>query len=642
MAHHANRIWGILLVVAAGFGTAAIAFLLWQEQAVQGAWLNAALRIDAEAAERLADEVQKRRGELAGLAPEALDQALREFGLGGGYSLELLARDGRVLAAGESGRAHGTEIDPTTAALTANALLERVVQSHRGSTRFAATETTTVRALRPDGSDPFAAILLHRVRPVNTIAAAVGLSVLPQVVLFSLLPLAVLALFLYRTWTHPLGRVLQAARVAAEGRSTAAIAQPERGELGVLAHAVSRVQRRLQHQIENLQLERDSIAALLNRMHEGVIVADSRGRVALINPAAARLLNLPLDEGGGTATMIGKPVERCIPHHDVQRLLHAGRDESPRAGDYRVDAAPEDATFAVDLPDRTLEIVARAADLRLPSEDDASGRVRSRFIVLTDTTDLSEALQMKAEFVANASHELRTPLSTIRAAIETLQNMNWAEEPDDAARFLGLIDRHSARLSDLVSDLLDLSRIESPAVSHPARPIDLSNFLDELADRFADKLASRGVSLKATITGGSPELIASPYVLQLALDNLVDNAIKFSPSGSEVCISAAADEAGVTFDVVDRGCGIPEAEARRVFERFYQVERARGGGPTRGSGLGLAIVKHAATVLGGAVSLESTVGEGTTVTFRMPLLPPTISTGAESDSQRDSTSPERA
>jgi two-component system phosphate regulon sensor histidine kinase PhoR len=433
------------------------------------------------------------------------------------------------------------------------------------------------------------------------------------------------AVYMFRAWTRPLRTLVESTHRAVDADAPEPPSGSGSDELALLAYSICRMRRRLRHQIQTLTRERDTITSLLSQLHEGVIVVDPRGRIAFINPAAVRLLNIAGATADGS-NLIGRPIERCVPQHDLQHMLHAGRlDARPAGADERAAAPAHEANIEVELPDRKLELVARAADLVLGKDDREP--VRHRFVVLTDITDLSAALQMKSDFVANASHELRTPLSTIRAAVETLLNMDLATEAADAHRFVRLIDRHSCRLADLVTDLLDLSRVESPLATHSRRPIDVPAFLAELRERFAPLIAERNIRFETLARVQGPQLVTAAYPLQLVLDNLVDNALKFTQPGGEVRVIATSDDATARFEVIDTGCGIPEADRRRVFERFYQVERARTG-EHRGTGLGLSIVKHAVNVLGGEVTLHSRLGAGTHVTVTLPLDEPAPSAEA--------------
>lgn len=463
---------------------------------------------------------------------------------------------------------------------------------------------TALTLLRPHESE--GAALPHLLLDLLTIIALAAIGA------------GLLLVYVRQIWTRPLRRLIDAARNPEEGWEPPLGRLAGGSELDTLAHVIGRNHRRHVLQLRSLQQQRQTVSALLNQLHEGVLVVDARGRIELLNPAAIRLLQLTSQpESGALDSLLGKPLEQYIPQHDVQRILHSGRRAvSPQTETVRDPAATQEVHLSVESPERTLQVVARASDLIL--NDPLERHVRHRFVVLTDITELSDALKMKADFVANASHELRTPLSTIRAAVETLLHLDAGADPADARRFLELIDRHSSRLADLVSDLLDLARVESPDVTHPYRTIEVPTLLAELRDRFADRCVEKAIEFRVECEGPSTNLFSSPYLLQLALDNVVDNAIKFSPSGKEVFVLAVFEQEHVRFEVTDQGCGIPEADRRRVFERFYQVERARAASERRGTGLGLAIVKHVMNVLEGTVSIASRTGAGTRVVLVVP------------------------
>jgi signal transduction histidine kinase len=248
-----------------------------------------------------------------------------------------------------------------------------------------------------------------------------------------------------------------------------------------------------------------------------------------------------------------------------------------------------------------------------------------RMVVLTDITDLSRMVRVKTDFAANASHELRTPLSAIRGALETLMTLDWAKDQESARRFLGMIDRQSSRMLQMVSDLLDLSRIESSPGQFKPQELNLSTVLDELRSRFSERLAEKNLQWSVDLPQEIESITVSPHLLRAVLDNLVDNAIKFTDPGGRVSVTCrqAAGEVGegaaVSIAVEDTGCGIAEDEQERVFERFYQVEKARSG-PDRGTGLGLSIVRHAVGAMNGTVTLRSRLGEGTCVTVTIPRM----------------------
>jgi two-component system, OmpR family, phosphate regulon sensor histidine kinase PhoR len=379
-------------------------------------------------------------------------------------------------------------------------------------------------------------------------------------------------------------------------------------DVAALSSSLRVLRNQMSVQVELLERQRRMLQALVDQLQEGVIVARGDGRLALINPTAVRLLGL---RSGRAADLVGESVETCIPQHALQNWLLGvtplDADSAPmRRLEVESDAGP------VHLLVRAAEVVLAEPGLR--TVDAPRGRV----VMLTDTTELNRSIQMRTDFVANASHELRTPLATIRAAIETLLTMDLVAEGAAARTFMEKIDRHSARLELMVGDLLDLSRLETPATSFEAELIDLRRTLDDLHARFAERIERKRLRWEVVRTPRESWAVSlNPHLLRLILDNLVDNATKFTEPGGRIRVGVQIQPEEVVFAVSDTGCGIPEEDQQRVFERFYQVQRARSG-PERGTGLGLSIVRHAVGALRGTVKLESKLGEGTQITVVAP------------------------
>ncbi|MGH7175805.1 MAG: sensor histidine kinase [Tepidisphaeraceae bacterium] len=230
----------------------------------------------------------------------------------------------------------------------------------------------------------------------------------------------------------------------------------------------------------------------------------------------------------------------------------------------------------------------------------------------------SAAGKMKTDFVANASHELRTPIAAIKIAFETLQEV-YREDPRQTSRCISIIEGHLHRLEEMLTDLLDLSRVESADIEPQIALVDVDDIFSDLRATMGPMARQKGIELELQSDPAGPARFESDRkLLGLVLKNLVENSLKFTPSGGKVLVSCEAGADDVALCVRDTGIGIPPEHLERVFERFYQVDAARSSAAGRGTGLGLAIVKHAIHALGGTVDLKSTVGAGTTVTCRLP------------------------
>jgi two-component system phosphate regulon sensor histidine kinase PhoR len=247
-------------------------------------------------------------------------------------------------------------------------------------------------------------------------------------------------------------------------------------------------------------------------------------------------------------------------------------------------------------------------------------------VVLRDVSTLVGATQMKTDFVANASHELRTPIAAIKIAFETLREV-YDEDPIQTERCIAVIDGHLRRLEEMLRDLMDLSHVESADLKPRVALVKTSELLQQC--RAAVGTLSRQKNVDLRLGDGDPstpaEIHTDGRLLNLILKNLVENSIKFTPSGGRVVVSIkqspTTSGTNVSLTVADTGIGIAPEHRERVFERFYQVDAVRSGSAGRGTGLGLAIVKHAVAALGGTVRLQSAVGAGTTVTCEFPQTP---------------------
>jgi two-component system phosphate regulon sensor histidine kinase PhoR len=236
--------------------------------------------------------------------------------------------------------------------------------------------------------------------------------------------------------------------------------------------------------------------------------------------------------------------------------------------------------------------------------------------VFVDVTDIRRLESLRRDFVANVSHELRTPITAVRSAAETLRTAVTAD-PAAAASFLGIIERNAERLQRLVEDLLDLSHIESREFRLKLEAVAPDEAVDRVLSLFRERAERKRVRLAAHVPRELPAIQADRRALEQVLTNLVDNAIKYCPEGARITVEGTADSEAVNLTVVDSGPGIEKRHCDRLFERFYRVDAGRSR-ELGGTGLGLSIVKHLAEVMRGTVNLESTVGQGSRFTVRLP------------------------
>jgi len=364
-------------------------------------------------------------------------------------------------------------------------------------------------------------------------------------------------------------------------------------ELGVLARTLNRAQDQLERTIQNLTGQRNQRDAILASMVEGLVAVDSEERILLMNRSARRLLALE------TQPVEGRALVEVVRQPDLVRFIRETRGASgPRSGE-------------IGLHDRgTQWLELQGAPLRLGVSD-----MQGAVVVFNDVTRLKKLEKVRRDFVGNVSHELRTPITSIRGFLETLLHRDALEDSETARRFLGIVLKHTDRLSAIIDDLLYLSRLEHEGQGIVKHPIRVTNVVEACIADFKDAAAARGIDLVFHAETHA-RVLGDSSLLRRALDNLVDNAIKYSPEGGRVEVRTLDDGPFVLLRVSDQGIGIPEEHLPRISERFYRVDTGRSR-EMGGTGLGLAIVKHVALVHDGALEIESVLGAGTVVTLRL-------------------------
>jgi len=348
--------------------------------------------------------------------------------------------------------------------------------------------------------------------------------------------------------------------------------------------------------------EKEKSDSILRCMIEGVLVLDPKGRVLVMNQQARAMFHVP-DE----LNVHGASVLEFTRHPEVYRIL-----EEILIFDF----ARQTYSKEVELDD---ERWFRASAVRLR---DTRENLQGSILVFHDITDIKRFESMRSDFVANVSHELRTPLTAIRGYVETLLHTP-PTDPKDSRQFLAIIDRHSERLSRLTQDLLTLSDLESGKIQLSLQPIDASQLIQRVFEVFFDQAARKQVKLTQRVERELPKLLGDLDRLQQLFINLVDNALKYTPSAGEIILEAHSlpvqNGGGATqieIAVIDTGAGIPEKDLPRLTERFYRVDKARSR-DLGGTGLGLAIVKHIVQAHRGELRIESVLNRGTTVRVRL-------------------------
>jgi two-component system phosphate regulon sensor histidine kinase PhoR len=357
----------------------------------------------------------------------------------------------------------------------------------------------------------------------------------------------------------------------------------------------------LRERIDALTEDRRKLQTILAAMAEGVVAVDAEQRVLHMNAPAGRILGAdPV-----FATAAAKPLRSVSRIHEVAEALeHAIRTGEGRHREVLLVAFPKD---------RVLEIQSSP----IPGED--AGAPAGAVVVLHDVTELRRLEAVRRDFVANVSHELKTPLTAVRGIVETLQD-DRAMPEGTRGRFLKKLDEQSRRLVRIVTDLLSLSRVESGHGDLERVPVDFRSTVQESVRALSSAAEDRKVALTARLPEESITVRGDRPSLRLLVDNLVDNAVKYTPAGGRVDVRLGTTGGWATLEVEDTGIGISEEHRDRLFERFYRVDKARSR-ELGGTGLGLAIVKHVALAHEGDVTFESVSGEGSTFRVRLPVLP---------------------
>ncbi|MGH7163868.1 MAG: ATP-binding protein, partial [Planctomycetota bacterium] len=323
-----------------------------------------------------------------------------------------------------------------------------------------------------------------------------------------------------------------------------------------------------------------------------VVAVDVDERVSFLNGAARTILGLAAGE-----RVEGRRLYELLRDPKILGLLQAASDEG----------RPVDAEISHEGPPRRMVQVHAA-----PVGGDRPGVI----LVLRDMSRLRQLERMRSDFVSNVSHELRTPLASISAAAENLQDVATRRDDEAASRFVGAIRRNAARLETLLDDILALSRFESRPETIERASMDFAALVRAACDELRERAEAAGVVLRVGTPAGLA-LVGDVQALRRIVDNLVVNAITYTPRGGRVEVALALGGGDAVLTVADTGIGIPKADLDSIFERFYRVDKARSRS-AGGTGLGLSIVKHAVGLHGGTVSVESQVGSGSKFTVRIP------------------------
>jgi two-component system phosphate regulon sensor histidine kinase PhoR len=570
---------GLVLVVAIAFGMFA------QRGLARSARDRLASELEANA--RLAAELLG-EGPFAPAQRAEIQHRVGLIGRATGMRVTLIAADGSVIAdsdvspsqlAGVENHARRVEV--------AEALAGRVGRTERvsgtlGRPFFYLAAPLQGGAIRLAADSARVEAEVSALTQPLLVAASAGL-------MLAALLAAVFATLLTRR-VHELQGVVKA---IAAGDLTQRLPWRSGDEFGAIASALDDMAEQLRRRLAQANDEQARLRAVLQGMVEGVLVLDRSGAVILANPRLRELF-------GVWGPVEGRPAIEVIRRVEVDTAL----------AEALLSAAPVVREIQLGGPSaRQLEMYA----VRFPSHGSLLGTVA----VFHDVTEIHQLEGMRRDFVANVSHELRTPLTAIRGFAETLRGSEVSV--DQRRQYLDVILRHADRLTALIEDLLELSRIEGGTRGLALEAVDVGALARSLVQDLKPRLEA-GRLVAVVQPGPAPAALADRRALEQVLLNLLDNAIKYSEPGGRIEIVLTGSRDGVRIDVSDTGIGIPEADRARIFERFYRVEKARSR-DLGGTGLGLSIVKHLVQALHGEVFVVSREGEGTTFKLRLPAAP---------------------
>jgi two-component system phosphate regulon sensor histidine kinase PhoR len=503
--------------------------------------------------------------------------------------ITIIAPDGTVLG--------DTDEDPAAMENHANRpeVRDALASGLGESTRYSITEKMQMMYIAVPVVDQGKVIGVARVAlPLTAVDAAVNQVSRPVVlaILITAVVAALAAWLIARATTRPIRELTRASRKIAAGELAQNIRIRGGGEATELARAFNEMSRNLQDLVSAISTEKTKLAGILDNMADGVIMVDTYGVILLANRAAGRLLGFRETEASA------RTIIEVVHDHEVEEVLKeclkTGREQSIQ--------------FEAGTSRRFLRVLA------VPITMNKTGGALALF---QDLTELRGLQTMRRELIGNISHELRTPIAGIKAMAETLRD-GAIDDRLAAADFLARIEAEADRLAHMVTELTQLSRIETGQAELKMEPVRINLLVEDALKQLAPLAERAQVTLSAELAASLPEVTADRERIRQTIINLVHNAIKFNRPGGKVTVSTIVEGEGVTVNVADSGTGISREDLPHIFERFYKADRARSSG---GSGLGLAIAKHTIQAHGGSIRAQSEPDEGSTFTFSLPYKP---------------------
>ncbi len=435
-------------------------------------------------------------------------------------------------------------------------------------------------------------------RPLDSVRRSVEdfTGILLQSFIIVLISSVLVAYLFTRKLTTPIRDMEQFTERIRNGEDPGTLLIRSSDEIGMLAQNINYMVEELQKRIAALQVEKAKVEAAFSSALDGVLILNRDGRIETLNEGMKTMLK---DCYGN---IVGKTPLEAFRNIDLQKAL----DRYVGSG------------LSLSQEIELGEVEPLLLDVSItPVKGYAHGEEKT-MIVFHDVTRMKKLERMRVDFVANVTHEIKTPLTAILGFVETLQ-AGAVEDPETAKKFLTTIARHAERLNRLVEDLLTISNIELGEMRFYFESVSLPGIVESVLNIILVKARDKGLELRRDFPADLPAIRADRDRLSQILINVLDNAVKFTPEGGSVRISAAkAGERELVVQISDTGIGIPRDEVSRLGERFYRVDKTRSR-ELGGTGLGLSIVKHLMQAHGGRLEFESQLGRGTTVSLYFPL-----------------------
>lgn len=540
------------------------------------------------------EEMLKERDELSPSLEQSLSLILREFATGDINAIRVIDNRNRVLATSETNNqsiiGQKANYDIVNQSIAAQTSIDKIALSAATQSRVWVLATPIFNSLGPSGEiigtiyiESNIENVFDQVNEINRIFA-VGTAM-------SLVITIILGILIARTITRPISDMRKQAQAMSRGNFSRKVRVYGNDEIGQLAISFNHLTNRLQEATATTEAERRKLSSVLTNMTDGVIATDRKGKVILINDPALNFLNTSREAA------INRPIATVL-----------GLDE-----DYSFeDLLNMKDSINLDFSSPENRLILRANFSVIQKE---TGFVNGLITVLHDITEQEKIEMERREFVANVSHELRTPLTTMRSYLEALADGAWKDEAI-APTFLNVTQTETERMIRLVNDLLQLSKMDSRDYKLNKEIVEFNTFFNRIIDRF-EMSKSQHVEFKRYLPESSYFVEIDTDKLTQVIDNIISNALKYSPDGGNIRFGVTVQESVLKVMISDDGMGIPKENVTKIFDRFYRVDRARSRA-LGGTGLGLAIAKEMIEAHGGKIWAESEEGVGTTIFFTLP------------------------